>query len=310
MVRVDRKKVTALHRKILKWYENNRRPLLWRTTTDPYTILVSEIMLQQTQTSRVQEKLPLFLKKFPTLQKLASATKADVIRAWQGLGYNNRAIRLRELARVVVNDYQERLPSDIEKLQQLPGIGRYTAHAVVCFAFKKKVPVVDVNTQRVFSRIFWKMLDSSQMKGPDEVWHLAEKVLPRDVYPWNQALMDLGAVICTARHPLCTRCPVAELCSSRNWMIQHTGDLRRSNSPKEKSEPTYDGIPQRIWRGRIVEVLRNVNGKGSISMPYLGKAIKQTFTKRELLWLEDLVQMLQKDGIVERIKNNVMLAHE
>ncbi|MBI4547817.1 MAG: A/G-specific adenine glycosylase [Ignavibacteriae bacterium] len=308
MVKFDKKKVKALHRKIHEWYEKNRRQLIWRTTTDPYTILVSEIMLQQTQVSRVQEKLPLFLKKFPAFQQLAQASRADVIRAWQGLGYNNRAVRLLSLVKIVVNDYQGKLPSNIEKLQQLPGIGRYTAHAIVCFAFKKRVPVVDVNIQRVLSRLFWKMSAPFQMKRSEDIWRFAEKILPRDAFRWNQALMDLGALVCTARQPSCTVCPVAEFCTSSNRI--GTVKQKRSMVSKKKSEPTYDGIPQRIWRGRLVEIFRCVNGKGTISMPHLGKAIKPTFTKREVPWLDRLVQTLQQDGIVDRVGNNVMLAHE
>ena len=127
----------SLHRRVLAWYGEHRRELRWRRTTDPYEILVSEVMLQQTQVSRVREKLPQFLRTYPTLRRLARATNAEVIRAWRGMGYNHRALRLRDAARAVLRDHHGKIPADAEALQRLPGVGRYTAHAVLCFADRK-----------------------------------------------------------------------------------------------------------------------------------------------------------------------------
>jgi A/G-specific adenine glycosylase len=301
-------KINTLHTAVSRWYRKHRRELAWRSTTNPYEILISEIMLQQTQVSRVQEKLPLFLEKFPTLRSLGSASKADVLHAWRGMGYNNRAVRMRDMARIVVDRYNGKLPSDVEVLLQLPGIGPYTAHAVACFAFRKNVPVVDVNIRRVLSRLLWRMGDPAGPKNDEEVWQLAKKILPKNGYSWNQALMDLGATICKSQKPLCERCPVRSVCRSRH--LRHYNLPAKFPGGKKPSEPSYHGIPQRLWRGKIVEALRNVNGKGSISMRQLGKAIKPTFSGDELPWLHLLIGKLERDGIVERVRSNIMLSKE
>ncbi len=265
-------------------------------------------MLQQTQVSRVKEKLPQFLKLFPSLKILAHSPKADVIRAWSGMGYNNRAIRLRELAGKIIQDYDGTIPRNIDKLERLPGIGRYTSHALLCFAFGKKVPVVDINIRRVFSRIFFRMKRPDGLMEIDDCWEIAEKILARNAYIWNQALMDLGATICTARNPLCGQCPVADHCASRT-ILERTG---LPTKRKMKREPLYKGIPRRIWRGKVVEVLRNVNGRGSIEMNEIGTAINPDFNKKELPWLRSIVDALVVDGIAEvksvRSKTIVLLA--
>jgi len=293
-------KVQNLQRKLLGWYRKHRRVFLWRKTTDPYEILVSEIMLQQTQVSRVQEKLPVFLKAFPDFETLARATKAEVIREWRGMGYNNRAVRLHELAKIVVEQYNSTLSSTIEVLEELPGIGKYTAHAVLCFGFRKRVPVVDVNIRRVLSRLFWKMKKPDELKSEKEIWLFAEHVLPRDGYTWNQALMELGGRICKAGKPKCDECPVGNLCASKH--LSRMKSERRVSSSKEKLR--Y-GLPNRIWRGKIVEALRNVNGEGSMSLKKLGKKIKKDFAESEQLWLRSILQQLHDEGLIEiSIVNN------
>jgi A/G-specific adenine glycosylase len=279
----------------LSWYRKHSRALSWRDTTDPYEILVSEVMLQQTQVSRVQEKLPAFLEKFPTFSALARSTTSDVVRAWQGMGYNSRAVRLQNLARTLRDNYGGTLPETIDELQSLPGIGPYTAHAVSCFAMMKPVPLVDVNIRRVFSRIFWKMHSLSGLRTEREIWVLAKKVLARNAYLWNQALMDLGATICTSRKPLCAYCPVARQCASRGLGRLKAAGL---SAPDRRPEPMYDGIPQRIWRGKIVQKLRDLDGMQSVSMQRLGKSIRQNFRRSELPWLVSVVDRLRNDGLV------------
>ena len=306
MKTLNLKKVKTLHKRILRWYRKHQRELQWRTTKDPYEILLSEIMLQQTQVSRVQEKLPAFLKKFRNMHALAKASRADVIHAWQGMGYNNRAVRLHEMAKVIVDEYQGKIPSDITCLQKLSGIGPYTSHAVACFAFRKKVPLVDVNIRRVLSRLLWRMKSQSEVKDETELWNVAARALPGNAYAWNQALMDLGATICTSNNPSCRMCPVNDMCASRhlgNKVHSRVRDKRR-----KKLEPSYYGTPQRLWRGRIVEALRNVNDRGSISIMQIGKIIKPTFTSSELVWLDDLIANLEHDGIVDRSKKQVRLS--
>ena len=256
-------------------------------------------MLQQTQVSRVKTKLPLFLNQFPTIRKLALASNADVIRAWSGMGYNNRAVRLRELARTVVDGRRGRIPRSVDELMELPGIGRYTAHALLCFAFGNIVPVVDVNIRRVLSRVFWRMPDLTSAASEHDAWDLAAEILPRDAYTWNQALMDLGATICTSRRPRCTECPVRSLCASVRVLefAAPPPSARRS-----KAEPSYRGIPQRIWRGRTVEALRNIRESSSISLDELGRLLKPDFRARETVWLTSIVAGLARDGIVETRK--------
>ncbi|MBI1807213.1 MAG: A/G-specific adenine glycosylase [Ignavibacteria bacterium] len=313
MRKFHRRTIKALHRNVLRWYRKHQRQLFWRSTRDPYEILVSEIMLQQTQASRVQEKLPQFLDRFPTLRTLAHASRADVIRAWRGMGYNNRAVRLRELARKVIERHEGQLPCRIEELLRLPGIGKYTAHALTCFAYGRRMPVVDVNIRRVLSRVLWKTKSTAELRTDDEIWSAAERILPKDSYSWNQALMDLGATVCTARRPKCEECPIASICSSRHLHKLGVMNGRQAHQAK-KMEPRYNGIPHRIWRGRIVEALRNMSSESSFSLVRLGHIIKSDFSKRELPWLSRLIDGLVRDGIAHTSKHrstiSVMLAGE
>ncbi|MEX1140201.1 MAG: A/G-specific adenine glycosylase [Bacteroidota bacterium] len=243
-------------------------------------------MLQQTQVSRVLEKYPLFLKRFPTISSLARSTPAEVIIAWRGMGYNNRAVRLRLLARIVREQYAGRLPSDPEILRQLPGIGRYTANAVACFAFGQQLPVVDTNIARVVARAF--------PGGRGDAWKAAKQILPkRQAYEWNQALMELGALVCTASNPHCAECPLARLCPGA--YKQHT---RISSSPK--SEPGRRGIPNRIYRGRIVEELRKQNRPAPLAR--LGRRVLPGFNGRDQAWLLRLIKSLERDGLVRTHK--------
>jgi A/G-specific adenine glycosylase len=297
-------KATALlRRRIIGWYRREGRSFLWRTTTDPYTILLSEIMLQQTQAARVEEKLPAFLGKFPSFRSLADSGKPEVIRAWRGLGYNNRAVRLRELAMSVVNDYGGRLPDDPSRLEELPGIGRYTANAVACFAFRRRVPIVEVNVHRVFSRVFWRMKGASDRKDLATVWEKAKSILPRDAWTWNQSVIELGATVCTASRPGCIRCPVRSYCSSSHLAIENAARQRPRTIHRSKPEPAYAGVPRRLWRGRVVEALRGVGDGQSVHVDVLGKRIKPDFGVRDRQWLNGLVDRLADDGIVRTLRN-------
>jgi len=276
---------------ILRWYRTSRRLLQWRTTRDPYEILVSEVMLQQTQVSRVKIKLPEFLEKFPSFERLARAPKPEVVRAWKGMGYNNRAIRLQAAARSVCEDHGGYLPADASALQALPGIGRYTSHAVLCFAYRRRVPVVDVNIRRVLSRIFWKMTALGETKPEETVWSFAASMLPRrDTFTWTQALMDLGAVVCTARRPKCAHCPVARWCASHAFLR-----TAMPATPYRRAEPAHQNVPNRLWRGRIVDVLRDA--RHPLSLAEIGSAINAEFAATELPWLRALIEALIRDGI-------------
>ena len=205
---------SVFRRKLIAWFQRSGRELPWRGTRDPYQVLVSEIMLQQTQAPRVIGYYSRFLETFPTVYHLARAKPARVREAWDGLGYYRRAANLHRLAQEVVARHQGELPDHPDALQQLPGVGRYTAGAVACFAYQKAVPLVDTNVARVLRRVFHPRL-AKNGKAQRRVWDTATALQGRSgrsAWLFNQALMELGAVICTARVARCGVCPVATVC--------------------------------------------------------------------------------------------------
>ena len=192
-------------RKLLAWYRRHARALPWRDTRNPYAILVSEFMLQQTQVSRVLDYYPRFLARFPTIGSLARSRPKAVMEAWDGLGYYARARNLHALAKQVTRLHDGKLPESPVDLQTLPGVGRYTAGAVACFAYEKPVPTVDTNVKRVLERVF----------ATEDVWGFATEITPKNgktAWKLNQAMMELGALVCTARRPKCPACPVRSVC--------------------------------------------------------------------------------------------------
>jgi len=198
---------------LLDWSEGSRRDLPWRRTRDPWAVLVSELMLQQTQVSRVEQFYHRFLARFPTLQLLAEAGHGEVREAWQGLGYYRRADNLHRLAREVVEHRDGRIPAESEELVRLPGVGRYTAGAVASFAFERAEPAVDTNVERVIRRAFHPR--GRGAAGKRRIWETAERLVPRAGNPawtFNQAIMELGAMVCTARVAMCEQCPVRKGC--------------------------------------------------------------------------------------------------
>jgi A/G-specific adenine glycosylase len=204
-------------RKLLAWYKRNGRDLPWRDTRNPYAILVSEIMLQQTQVSRVLEYYPRFMTRFPTIAALARARPKAVMEQWEGLGYYARARNLHRLAKQVAETGNE-IPDDPEELRTLPGVGRYTAGAVACFAYEKPVPAVDTNVRRVLGRVFL-----GEARREKDIWPIATSLVPRNgerAWRFNQALMELGALVCTARKPRCPECPVRSDCRAGRSVVQ------------------------------------------------------------------------------------------
>lgn len=209
--------VAAFRRRLLRWFRRHGRDLPWRRTRDPYHVLVSEVMLQQTQVSRVEGFYGAFLQEFPTLPALAAAAPAVVRERWEGLGYYRRAANLHRLAQELVSRGEETLPSDLEALRRLPGVGRYTAGAVLTFAFERPAAAVDTNVARVIRRVFHPRLPGGA-RHEQRVWETAERLVPqRGAAAWafNQGIMELGALVCTARVKRCGRCPVREGCRSR-----------------------------------------------------------------------------------------------
>jgi len=205
-------------RAILGWYRRNGRDLPWRRTSDPYHILVSEVMLQQTQVDRVVPKYHEWLDKYPSLEALASASEDEVSQTWRPLGYNIRPRRLHAIARESVARYGGQLPSDQQTLLSFKGIGAYTAGAIRSFAFGERAAILDTNVARVLFRVFVRRGDPKAHATKKHLWAVSEALVPRKhVFDFNQALMDLGATVCVARRPKCEACPMTSLCSSFPW---------------------------------------------------------------------------------------------
>ncbi len=274
---------------IASWYRAHGRDLPWRRTDDPYRIAVSEFMLQQTQVDRVVPLYRAFLKKFPSWRALAGASQSDVVRAWKGLGYNMRAVRLKRLAEGVVRDSGGKLPSDEAALLALHGIGPYTARALRVFAFRKKALAPDTNLRRVLTRVF---------KGPKadpkafdaRAWSRWEATLPEALsYEVNQGLMDLGARVCKAGRPRCEDCPINRLCASYPRILSMRRLPRQKAARKERVDA--HGVPNRIYRGRVIEALR-----------------KGPATDAALSAYAHVLPSLEKDGLIRKRRGRWVLA--
>jgi A/G-specific adenine glycosylase len=212
----------AFRTNLLAWYDEHARDLPWRESRDPYRVWLSEIMLQQTRVAAVIAHYHEFLRRFPTVEKLAAAREATVLAAWSGLGYYRRARMLHAAAKVVARDHGGKFPETMEGLRELPGIGRYTAAAIASIAFSEPVAVVDGNVERVLQRLSGKRL------AGEELWEAAGGVLdPERPGDFNQAMMELGATVCTPRGPGCLTCPVVELCAARGEMSSQPKAVRQ-----------------------------------------------------------------------------------
>ena len=228
-------RLRTFQRRVLAWYRVHHRKLPWRKTRDPYKILVSEIMLQQTQVERVIPKYHEFLKRYPTLPTLAEARTAELRKVWYPLGYNIRPLRLRQIARRALREHHGRIPDSYDGLLAMEGVGRYTAGAVLSFAFNKDAPILDTNVTRLLSRYFGVRGPGGRMRRrlpaarsprgagraggvEKQLWALAEQVIPPGRgYEINQAMMDFGATMCTARAPRCQACALRRGCRSFPW---------------------------------------------------------------------------------------------
>ena len=217
---IDAKVARQFGRLLRRWFRANGRDLPWRKTRDPYHVLVSELMLQQTQVSRVMTRYAEFLDTFPTLRHVALARPKRVMDAWAGLGYYARARNLHALARQVTDrgrDTTAMLPADAGALRALPGVGAYTAGAVSSFAYQRRAELVDTNVARVIKRVFAPDADLKSARGQKRVWAIARELLPRTgtaTWTHNQAMMELGALVCTARVARCEGCPVRTVCAT------------------------------------------------------------------------------------------------
>ena len=229
-VKLEVRDAPGLRRALLAWYRKHHRKLPWRDSRDPYRIWVSEIMLQQTQVATAVPYYARFLDKFPDVTALARAHRGDVLAAWSGLGYYRRARHLHEAAGVVVREHAGSVPSDPRAFAALPGVGRYTLGAVLSMGFGRSLPVLDGNVARVFSRLTAAPVTVKRPADAKRLWDLAERLMPRAAGSsrasnppgqWNQALMELGALVCTPRSPRCGACPVRTHCAAQARGLQH-----------------------------------------------------------------------------------------
>jgi A/G-specific adenine glycosylase len=302
---ITRARLTEAVPVLLKWHHRNQRSFIWRgLRRSPYMVLVSEFMLQQTGAKQVEKKLPEFLKQFPSVKILASASRSDVLRAWQGLGYNRRALNLHSAAKAIVA--KRKFPNTLDDLQSLPGVGLYTASAVLAFAHNADVPVVDVNIERVFSRL-WKRMKSPNEKLPmREIYQLDAAIFPKGKSSaWHEALMDLGSTICTKKAPKCSMCPVREFCKSSDKLSLTVS----KNTPSK--EARYFGEPRRIWRGRILQL---ISRNESLTKRALLSQLKENFKIDKVAFVPFVTSILatfQEEGfIAQSKKGGIALAHE
>lgn len=238
---------------LLSWYDRRARPLPWRRTRDPYRIWVSEVMLQQTQVKTVEAYYERFIERFPSVEDLARAAPDDMMKSWEGLGYYSRARHLHRAAREVVERFGGRIPDTLEDLLSLTGIGRYTAGAILSIAFEKPEAVVDGNVTRVLARMFRITDDIRKASTRNRLWSLADRLLPKDrIRDYNQALMELGALVCRSRNPDCSHCPVSALCEACRLSLQ--GELP-AKSPR-KPIPHYEVAAGIIWRDSRLLITR------------------------------------------------------
>ena len=267
--------------KVFLWWDSEKRDLPWRISRDPWAILVSEFMLQQTQASRVVEKYKTFLKRFPNPTTCANSTPGKVIELWSGLGYNRRAINLHRTAKTIAEKHKGTVPDELSLLLDLPGIGDYTARAILAFSFEKDVAVVDVNVKRVLSRLEGRTLSMKEAQS------IADQNLPTgEGWRWNQAMIEIGATICTARKTKCDKCPLKETCT---W-TKNQAATDPAISVKSKKLETFEGS-DRQGRGKLINALRNE--------PIMGKDVPQIFG-----WPNDhkrckrVLEKLEKDGLI------------
>jgi len=222
-ITLDTKWKQRFRRRLLAWYAKHARDLPWRKSSNPYRVWVSEVMLQQTQVETVKAYFQRFMKAFPTIKKLAAADEQEVLRLWEGLGYYRRARGLHAAAQQIMDEHQGRFPRDLTTLQTLPGIGRYTAGAIASIAFDQRAPILEANTIRLFARLLGYREDPTKSAGQKLLWQTAEEVLPQKaIANFNQALMELGALVCKPNSPHCEQCPVASLC------VAHESDAQES----------------------------------------------------------------------------------
>jgi len=287
---------------LLAWYERHGRTNLpWRVVRNPYYTLVSEFMLQQTQVDRVIPKFEAFVARFPDIPALAAASSGEVLREWQGLGYNMRALRLHETACLVVERFAGVMPSASHLLRQLPGVGPYSAAAIRAFGFDLDDAPLDVNVRRIIHRVFYG-LEHPAKASTRELDERARTIAPPgQAHDWNSAMMDLGATLCTARAPKCLICPLRDTCAAAPVDAAVLENARREHARRPSPQ---NAIPwertTRFARGRIVERLRALPAGQRISLLDLHGDLQSLMPERTLEDVSNLVAILERDGLIAR----------
>lgn len=281
---------------LLGWHARHGRDLRFRGTTDPWLVLVSEVMAQQTQIGRVEIAWESFVRLFPTPMACAAAPLADVLRAWSGLGYNRRAVNLHRAARAIVADHGGRVPSDIADLESLPGVGPYTARAVAAIAFGRPVAAVDTNIRRLVGRLLGAP-DASPRALQSDADALVD---PTDPAAWTHAAMDLGASVCVARVPRCGACPLSDWCATAEARASIDGSPMpvRGRRARPAAAVAFEST-SRWLRGRIVERLRDVDHGAWTRMP-------EALGSHDAAAIASAVDALVRDGLVERRSDGAM----
>jgi A/G-specific adenine glycosylase len=293
---------------LFAWYEKHGRAHLpWRQTRDPYRIVVSEFMLQQTQVDRVRPIYEAFIAAFPTFVALAKSDAGDVIRLWRGLGYNSRAVRLRELARAVVNEHGGALPQSRDALLALPGIGPYTAAAVRAFAFDCDDAALDTNIRRIVHRVMLGLEypPLAQARKLDAM--AAACVPPGTGHDWNSAMMDLGSLICSARAPKCLLCPVQQSCVSSPVDGERLAILAKQSAKRSPQESIPFERTTRFLRGRVVDRMRDIRAQDTITMSALVSDLTVVVPHDRLHEIPHIVQTLVDDGILYASERGITL---
>ena len=275
-----RTRLARLRSALLEWYGPRARPLRIRATRDPWAILVSEVMAQQTQITRVDEAWAVFMARYPTPRLLARASTAEVLRAWAGLGYNRRALNLQRAAAAIEDEHAGRVPSDVAELEALPGVGPYTARAVAALAFGLPVAAVDTNVRRGVTRVIGGELPPRALQVEADEW-----VDAADPATWTHATRELGATVCVSRRPRCEACPVAGWCASRGRVAVTSTGASATNVPFERTT--------RWLRGRIIERLRALDDGAWALLP-------ATMGEHDEVALARAVMALERDGLLER----------
>jgi A/G-specific adenine glycosylase len=293
---------------LFAWYEKyGRAHLPWRQTRDPYRIVVSEFMLQQTQVDRVLPIYEAFVAAFPSFVALAQSDAGDVIRHWRGLGYNSRAVRLRELARVVVGEHGGVLPQARDALLALPGIGPYTAAAVRAFAFDFDDAALDTNIRRIVHRVMLGLEypPLAQTRELDEI--SAACVPPGRGHDWNSAMMDLGSMICSARAPKCLLCPLQQTCVSAPVDGERLAILARQSAKRSPQESIPFERTTRFLRGRVIDRMRDIRASDTITMSALVSDLTVVVPHDRLHEIPDVVQKLVNEGILNASERGIAL---